>query len=114
MGWKRYAKKAAKIAGYTPFTGFGMLNEASGLNTGTPAGLVAGMLGIETPGMKNEAKDLAGKTEAEAAAAARQAEFEASTKAGLERLALRRRRSFASSILVAPGSSLGSGSTMGT
>jgi hypothetical protein len=113
MGWKRYAKKAAKIAGYTPFTGFGLLNEASGLNTGTPAGSVAGMLGIETPGMKREAKEAAARTEAEAAAAARQAEFEASAKAGLERLALRRRRSYASSILVYPGSSLSSGSTLG-
>jgi hypothetical protein len=49
---------------------------------------------------------------ARAAAAAKQAEFEASTRAGLERLALKRRKGFQVSMIVNP--TMGSGSKLGS
>ena len=56
----------------------------------------------------------AGKAQAEAEAAAKQALFEASSKAGLERLALKRKRGFSASMIVNPASTFGSGSTFGS
>ena len=54
----------------------------------------------------------ADKARAEAEAAAKQAEFEALTAAGLERLALKRKRGFGASQIVIP--TLGSSSTLGS
>jgi hypothetical protein len=59
------------------------------------------------------AEDAAGGAAA-AAAAIRQAEFEASAKAGMERIALRRKRGFGQSMIVNPGSTLGTSSTLGS
>jgi len=115
MGWlKKAFKKSSKIAGYTPFTGFGAVNEAfSNSGGGTPAGSVASTFGYQTPAFKGVEEKANAKSEADAAAAQRQAEFEASARAGLERLALRRRRGFAASMIVDPGSSMGTTSTLG-
>lgn len=83
-------------------------------SSSNPAGSFLAASGVETPAMKGEAKAAADKEAAAAAAAVRQAEFEASAKAGLERIALRRRRGFAASMIVDPGSSLGTSSTLGS
>lgn len=81
-----------------------------------PGASIAAQLGLDLVGgsaakaLKKDETDPA----AAAAADARQAEFEASAKAGLERIALRRRRGFAASMIVDPGSSLGTPSTLGS
>lgn len=54
----------------------------------------------------------ANKAKADAEAAAKQAEFEATQRAGLERLALKRKRGFGASMIVNP--TLGSTSTLGS
>lgn len=63
---------------------------------------------------KDEATAEAGKAQAAAEAAIKQAEFEASQREGFSRLALKRRKGFAASMLVDPGSALGSSSTLGS
>ena len=60
---------------------------------------------------KQDKADAAAAGDAAAAAAVKQALFEASTRAGLERLALKRRRGFGASMIVNP--TLGSGSVLG-
>jgi hypothetical protein len=54
----------------------------------------------------------ADKAKAEAEAQAKQAEFEASQRAGLERLAQKRRRGYGASMIVQP--TLGSSATLGS
>lgn len=74
----------------------------------------AGAVGYDTPEVKGDIKAAKESSDAAAAAAIKQAEFEASRKAGLERLALRRRKGFGASMIVDPGSALGSTSTLGS
>lgn len=80
------------------------------LNFGAEGGKA---MGIETDQSKNKAEFEKTTAAAAADAAIRQAEFEASAKAGLERLAARRRKGYATSVIVDPGSTLGSTSTLG-
>jgi hypothetical protein len=115
MGFKKFFKKAVSYAGkYTPLGGFGALESAfSKGDPGSPAGSLASAVGYKTPAAKGEAGRIAAESDAAAQAAIRQAEFEASAKAGQERLALRRKRGFGQSMLVDPGSALGVSSTLG-
>jgi hypothetical protein len=69
-------------------------------------------LGYESPEYKHKMSAKASEAEATAEAAAKQAEFEASKRAGLERLALKRKKGFGASMIVNP--SLGSTSTLGS
>ncbi len=63
------------------------------------------------PSAKTAAKNEE-KARAEAEAAAKQAEFEASARAGLERLALKKKKGFGASIIVDP--TLGSTTALGS
>ena len=100
---------------YTPIGGFGTVESAFRHgDPDSPAGSLAGAVGYKTPAAKGEQQGLDAKADAAAAADIRQAEFEASAKAGLERLALKRKRGFGQSMLVDPGSSLGASSTLGS
>ena len=111
MGFGKFFKRAM---GFTPFTGFGAVNQMfTHGGSDNPAGAVMGTAGVNTPAMRGDAKDATDKANSAADAAIKQAEFEASAKAGLERLALRRRKGFAASMIVDPGSSLGTSSTLG-
>jgi len=111
MGWLR---NIVKIAGYTPYTGYGLINEAfSRSGGGTPVGSVLSGVGYQTPAAKRNKKELSDQAAADADAAARQTEFEASEKAGLERLALRRKKGYLASMIADPESSVGSSSTLG-
>ncbi len=74
----------------------------------------AGAVGYETPEVKTDIAEKNKQAAADTAAAIKQAEFEASARAGLERLALKRRKGFAAAMLVDPGSALGSTSTLGS
>lgn len=117
MGWG-FLKKAGKqtlsfASKYTPFGGFGAVESAFRHgDTDSPAGKVAGAVGYQTPAAKGEAQAMSDQARAAAEAAARQAEFEASRREGLERLALKRKRGFGASMIVNP--SLGSTSTLGS
>ena len=72
----------------------------------------AGMVGYETPWARRDRKEKERNAQAEAEAAAKQAEFEASRRAGLEKLMLKRRRGFGASMIVQP--TLGSTMTLGS
>jgi len=61
---------------------------------------------------KQDVADADAKAKADAEAAAKQAEFEASRRAGLERLAQKRKKGFGASMIVNP--TLGSSSTLGS
>jgi hypothetical protein len=65
-----------------------------------------------TPGAKGEIEKADFAAKANADAAVKQAEFEASVREGLERLALKKRRGFGASMIVPP--TLGSTSTLGS
>ncbi|HQU13691.1 MAG TPA: hypothetical protein PKV70_05540 [Thermodesulfobacteriota bacterium] len=65
-----------------------------------------------TPGAKGDIEALDKTAKSDAEAAVKQAEFEASKREGLERLALKRKRGFAASQIVTP--TLGSISTLGS
>ncbi|MDA8178303.1 MAG: hypothetical protein M0T69_02010 [Deltaproteobacteria bacterium] len=65
-----------------------------------------------SPGGKGEIEDANKKAMAAAEAQARQAEFEAAKAAGIERLALKRRKGYGASMVVTP--TLGGASTMGS
>jgi hypothetical protein len=80
------------------------------LLTGMPA---PGLFTYKAAGAE-QAEEKKEKAMADADASIKQTEFEASAKSGLERLSLKRKRGFASSMLVDPVSSLGSGSTLGS
>ncbi|MDA8122317.1 MAG: hypothetical protein M0Z38_07110, partial [Deltaproteobacteria bacterium] len=70
----------------------------------------AGAVGYQTPEAKGDQKAAEESARSAAEAAIRQAEFEASAKAGMERLALKRKKGFAASMLVP---TLGSSATLG-
>jgi len=72
----------------------------------------AGAVGYETPWARRSREEEERNAQAEAEAAVKQAEFEASTRAGLEKLALKRRRGFGASMIVQP--TLGSTMTLGS
>jgi hypothetical protein len=109
---KKLGKKIANIGKYTPFTGFGALNSMFRHGGSSPFGSAIGMVGYQTPAAKGEQAEQYAKAQADAAAAVKQAEFEATTKAGLERLALKRKKGYGASQIVNP--SLGSTSTLGS
>lgn len=71
------------------------------------------LIGTKSPDEKKRDAAAAAGADAAAEAAIKQAEFEASAKAGRERLALRRKRGFGASMLVDPYSALGASSTLG-
>lgn len=98
---------------YTPFGGYGAVESAfTHGDPNSPAGSLAGAVGYNTPAAKGAMTDAQNKAIAEADAAVKQAEFEASKKAGLERLALKRKKGFGGSMIVNP--SLGSTSPLGS
>ena len=72
----------------------------------------AGAVGYETPEARGDREEEERRARAEAVAAAKQAEFEASQRAGLEKLMLKRRRGFGASMIVQP--TLGSTMTLGS
>ena len=104
MGWKPFSRN--------PFSSEGLFGGPynATVRLGDKGGA---MFGLPTDTRK-EMDAAPGKAQAEAEAAARQALFEASSKAGLERLALKRKRGFSASMLVNPASTFGSGSTFGS
>ena len=71
----------------------------------------AGAVGYQTPEAKGDKKAEEESARSAAAAAIKQAEFEASKREGLERLALKRKKGFGASMLVNP--TLGSSATLG-
>ena len=71
----------------------------------------AGAVGYETPEARGDREEKERNARAEAEAAVKQAEFEASRRAGLEKLALKRRRGFGASMIVQP--TLGSTMALG-
>ena len=72
----------------------------------------AGVVGYETPEARGDREEKERRARAEAAAAVKQAEFEASRRAGLEKLMLKRRRGFGASMIVQP--TLGSTMALGS
>ena len=72
----------------------------------------AGIVGYETPEARGDREEKERRARAEAEAAVKQAEFEASRRAGLERLAQKRKKGFGASMIVNP--TLGSSSTLGS
>ena len=110
MGWLK--KLGSFTSKYTPLGGFGTFESMfKHGDPDSPAGKLAGAVGYDTPAYKGAEKGATDKARAEAEAAERQALFEASTRAGLERLAMKRRRGFGASMIVNPV--LSSVSTLG-
>lgn len=72
------------------------------------------LIGATSPNQRQEATNAANAAEAHAAAEAKQAEYEASEAAGLEALSRKKKKGYAASMLASSGSSLGSGSTLGS
>ena len=73
---------------------------------------VASTVGYETPWARRSREEEERNAQAEAEATVKQAEFEASKRAGLEKLMLKRRRGFGASMIVQP--TLGSTMTLGS
>jgi len=105
MGWfKKVTSAVKKVANYTPFTGFGAFSSEG------PASQLGAMAGLHTRTVTaaNKASDAAqANAAAKADADARQAEYEEQAAKGLERMRLRRRRGFSSTILTGGPASLG-------
>ena len=109
-----FFKKALRFfSRYTPLGAFGAFELP--FKHGDPnslAGALAGALGINTPAARGAETDAQNRARAEAEAAVKQAKFEASKRAGLEKLMLKRRRGFGASMIVQP--TLGSTMTLGS
>ena len=75
-------------------------------------GAFAGAVGYETPEARGDREEKERKAQAEAEAAVKQAEFEASRRAGLKKLMLKRKRGFGASMIVQP--TLGSTMSLGS
>jgi len=88
-----------------------LIGAGTGFLAGGPIGALAGTyVGLKGDERQAEKKAF-GEAQAEAEAAAKQAEFEASKRAGLERLAQKRKKGFGASMIVNPV--LGSTGTLG-
>ena len=113
IGGNPFRKPLSFLSRYTPLGAFGAYESAfTHGDPNSPAGALAGALGTNTPAARGAATDAQNQARAEAEAAVRQAEFEASKRAGLEKLMLKRRRGFGASMIVPP--TLGSTMTLGS
>lgn len=112
---KKFWTSNAMLGGANILTGGGRNLVGSGFKGGG-ASVADEIYKPLTPGAKDKIKTeeeaARASAEAEATAAAKQAEFEASRREGLERLALKRKRGFGASMIVNP--TLGSTSTLGS
>ena len=113
IGGNPFRKPLSFLSRYTPLGAFGAYELP--FKHGSPNSLaesLAGALGINTPAARGAETDAQNRARAEAEAAVKQAKFEASKRAGLEKLMLKRRRGFGASMIVQP--TLGSTMTLGS
>lgn len=97
-----------------PFTFGTSLAAIPGASVAAQAAMAAGGYTAGKKSVQGLQEESEREAKAAADAAAKQAEFEASQKEGLESLARRRRRGFGSSMIAQPSSSLGSSSRLGS
>jgi hypothetical protein len=112
MGLKKYLKKAVKALGYTPFTGFGMLNTALG-DSSNPFGAVVKSVGIKTRDVKKAANQASDDAQ-QAAANALVEQEQAGMRGTAEEIARRRaQRGFLATLLGGGAPGYGLNSTLG-